>query len=78
MIDEDVIAKVAKLLNKSYFSPTRKTITNKKVFTCHIGDRLTLLYLLPKILPYMSKRRKKQIQICIDLLNQWITWKKKK
>nr|QUX32894.1 hypothetical protein [Blidingia minima] len=78
MTDEDVIAKVAKLLNKSHLSPTRKTVTNKTVFICHIGDRQTLLYLLPRMLPYMGKRRQKQIQMSIFLLNKWKIWKNKR
>jgi len=75
MTDEDVIAKVAKLFLKKYFSPTRKTVSNKTVFICHVGDRATLLYVLPRMLPYMGKRRKEQINACISLLNQWLTWK---
>jgi hypothetical protein len=76
MVDEDVISKVSKLLNKSYFSPRRLTVTQKKVFICHIGDRLTVQYILINRLPYMSQRRSLQIQRCLDLITQWEEWKK--
>jgi hypothetical protein len=76
MVDEDVISKVSKLLNKSYFSPRRLTVTQKKVFICHIGDRLTVQYILINIFPYMSQRRSLQIQRCLDLITQWEEWKK--
>lgn len=78
MVDQDVIAKVAKLLNKSYFSPTRKTVSNKTVFICHISDRQTLLYILPRMLPYMGERRQKQIKAGIVLLEQWKIWRNQK
>nr|YP_010835622.1 hypothetical protein NQY40_pgp021 [Ulva meridionalis]WFS80090.1 hypothetical protein [Ulva meridionalis] len=55
MTDEDIIYRVAKLLNKKYYIPSRLTKTGKKVFVCYIGDRKTLIYLLPKILPYMGE-----------------------
>ena len=75
MVDEDVIARVADLLNKNYFSPSRLTVKNKKVYVCHIGDRQTLVYLFPKILPYMGKRRKEIIKTCIKELENWKKWK---
>jgi hypothetical protein len=77
MVDEDIIARVASLLNKKYFSPiiSRLTVTNKKVYVCHIGDRQTLIYLFPKILPYMGKRRKEIIETCIKELQNWEKWK---
>jgi hypothetical protein len=82
MIDEDVIQKMANLVNKTYFSPTRATLQNKKVYTLHIGDRETLhgvagpfgLVLLPRIFPYLGKRRKAQVQICINALEDWKEW----
>ena len=77
MVDEDIIARVAYLLNKNYFSPSRLIVKNKKVYVCHIGDRKTLIYLLPKILPYMGKRRKEIIKTCIKELNNWKKWKLK-
>ena len=40
MIDEDIISRVAKLLNKNYYIPSRLTSTGKKVYICHIGDRV--------------------------------------
>ena len=74
MTDEDIIHRVAKLLNKNYFSPKRLTKTGKKVFICHIGDRGMLIYLLPRLLPYMGKRRQQKIQICIEELQKWVIW----
>ena len=77
MVDRDVIDKVSLLLNKKTFSPKRLTTKNKKVYTCHIGDRETLLYLLPKIKPYMGGRRKETIHEQILELKKWQLWKKK-
>lgn len=74
MVDEDVIKMVATLLNKSYFSPARKTATGKQVYILHIGDRKTLSYLLPRLLPYLGKRRTQQVQECIDALFSWEKW----
>ena len=75
MVDEGIIARVAKLLNKKYYTPSRLTTTNKKVYVCHIGDRQTLIYLLPKLLPYMGKRRTEIINKCITELKNWELWK---
>ena len=75
MVDEDIIARVAKLLNKKYYTSLRLTTTNKKVYVCHIGDRQTLIYLLPKLLPYMEKRRTEIINKCITELKNWELWK---
>lgn len=74
MIDEDVIEKMAKLVNKNYFSPTRVTAKNKNVYTLHIGDRATLLVLLPRLFPYFGKCRQVQVKFCIDALENWKKW----
>ena len=74
MIDEDVISKVSQLLKKNYFSSKRLTVKNKQVFICHIGDRATLNYLLPRIFPYMGIRRQQKIQQCLDLLVDYKIW----
>jgi hypothetical protein len=74
MTDEDIIAKVSKLVNKSYFSPRRLTVTKKQVYICHIGDRSTLNFLLPRLLPYMGARRQKTILNCLKELNNWKIW----
>lgn len=71
MTDEEVISKVAKLVDKTYFSPSRLTSKGKKVFLCHIGDRSTLKYLLPRLLPYMGIRRQAAIQKCLQAFNEW-------
>jgi hypothetical protein len=78
MVDEDIISRVAKLLNKKYFSPSRLTKTGKKVLICHIGDRETLIFLLPRFLPYMGKRRTEKIKECVIELENWKTWIEKK
>lgn len=78
MTDEDVVSRVAQLLNKNVFSETRLTATNKKVFNCHIGDRLTLLYLLPRLLPYMGQRRTEKIKSSLLYLYEWKKWVKKR
>nr|YP_002000412.1 putative LAGLIDADG homing endonuclease [Oedogonium cardiacum]YP_002000466.1 putative LAGLIDADG homing endonuclease [Oedogonium cardiacum]ACC97274.1 putative LAGLIDADG homing endonuclease [Oedogonium cardiacum]ACC97302.1 putative LAGLIDADG homing endonuclease [Oedogonium cardiacum] len=74
MTDEDVIEKMAKLVNKTYYSPTRLTKKNKKVYILHIGDRESLLALLPRLFPYFGKRRQAEVQVCIDALEDWKKW----
>lgn len=74
MVDEDVIRKVAKLVNKSYFSPSRKTSSGKTTYILHIGDRTTLLYLLPRFFPYLGERRQKKVKECIDALTASQLW----
>lgn len=74
MVDKDVIARLCKLLNKNYFSPTRKTSTGKIVYIVHISDRETLRYLLPLIFPYLGNRRQQKVQECLDALTAWETW----
>jgi hypothetical protein len=67
MIDEDVIQKVSKLVNKTYKPLNRKTSTNQTVFKVSIGDRATLRYLLPLIFPYLGSRRQNQVQECCTI-----------
>lgn len=74
MTDEDVIAKVAKLLNKTYTVLKRKTARTKSVYKVYVGDRATLLYLLPLLFPYLGKRRQHDVQLCLNALNEWETW----
>lgn len=74
MVDQDVIKKVATLVNKSYFKVSRKTSTGKTVYVVHIGDRATLLYLLPVLLPHLGERRQKRVQECLDALTAWQLW----
>lgn len=74
MVDEDVIARLSHLLNKTYFSPRRKTSTGKTVYILHVGDRETLEYLLPRLLPYFGARRTQRVQECIDALDAWKIW----
>ena len=74
MVDEDVIQKLSKLLQKDYFSPNRLTVTNKRVYQLHLGEKEKLLYLLQKIRPFMGSRRGSKIDECLNLLNQWKKW----
>jgi hypothetical protein len=74
MIDEDVIKKVSKLVQKNYKQLNRKTSTNKNVFKVSIGDRATLRYLLPLIFPYFGFRRQNQVQECLNVLKDWEIW----
>ena len=74
MVDKDGIQKVAKLMNKSYFSASRKTSTGKTVYSVHIGDRATLSYLLPVLLPHLGEHRQKSVQECLDALTAWKLW----
>jgi hypothetical protein len=61
-------------VNKSYFKVSRKTSTGKTVYVVHIGDRATLLYLLPVLLPHLGERRQKRVQECLDALTAWQLW----
>jgi len=74
MVDEDIIQRLSKLLDKSYFSPSRKTVTGKQVYTLHIGEKEKLLFILQKILPYMGVRRGERITECIFHLQTWKEW----
>ncbi|BDA51901.1 hypothetical protein COCOBI_pt-2040 (chloroplast) [Coccomyxa sp. Obi] len=74
MIDEDVIERVGKLVNKKCFSPTRRTVTEKQVYAVHVGDRATLSWLLPRLFPYFGKRRQEAVQECLDALADWEVW----
>ena len=74
MVDKDVIARVDQLVNKRYVILKRKTIQNKFVYKVHIGDRSTLRYLLPLLLPYLGTRRQDSVQLCLNVLNEWETW----
>lgn len=74
MVDEDIIQRLSKLLDKSYFSPSRKTVTGKQVYTLHIGEKEKVLFILQKILPYMGVRRGERITECISHLQTWKEW----
>ena len=74
MVDEDIIQRLSKLLDKSYFSPSRKTITGKQVYTLHVGEKEKVLFILQKILPYMGVRRSERITECISHLQTWKEW----
>jgi hypothetical protein len=74
MVDEDIIQRLSKLLDKSYFSPSRKTVKGKQVYTLHIGEKEKVLFILQKILPYMGVRRAERITECISHLQTWKEW----
>ena len=74
MVDEDIIQRLSKLLDKSYFSPSRKTVTGKQVYTLYIGEKEKVLFVLEKILPYMGVRRGERIRECISHLQTWKEW----
>ena len=74
MTDEDIIQRLSILLDKSYFSPSRKTVKYKQVYTLHIGEKEKVLFILQKILPYMGARRGKRIKECISHLQTWKEW----
>lgn len=77
MVDEDVIQRFAKLVNKNVISPKRKTVTGKTVYIVHVGDRGTQSYLLPKIYPWMGTRRKQQIKQNLNQLKKYAFWLKR-
>ena len=74
MVDEDIIQRLSKLLDKSYFSPSRKTVKGKQVYTLHIGEKEKVLFILEKILPHMGERRSERIRECISHLHCWKEW----
>jgi Fe-S cluster biosynthesis and repair protein YggX len=74
MVDEDIIERLSQLLDKSYFSPTRKTVTGKQVYTLHLGEKEKVLFVLQKILPYMGARRGERIKESISHLQTWKEW----
>jgi hypothetical protein len=74
MVDEDIIQRLSKLLDKSYFSPSRKTVKDKQVYTLHIGEKEKVLFILEKIIPYMGVRRSERIKECISHLQTWKEW----
>jgi hypothetical protein len=74
MVDEDVIQKLATLLKKKPFQERRLTRTGKAVFSVSVGDRKTLMYLLPLLYPYFGKRRQAQVKECLDALDAWQIW----
>ena len=74
MTDEDVIKKVATMVNKNVFSPTRKTVKSKTTYSVHIGDRPTLRILLPRLFPYLGARRQAQAQPLLDALKAHEEW----
>jgi hypothetical protein len=74
MVDEDIIQRLSRLLDKPYFSPSRKTVTGKQVYTLHIGEKEKVLSILQQILPYMGVRRGERITECISHLQTWKEW----
>lgn len=74
MTDEDVIKKVATMVNKNVFSPTRKTVKSKTTYSVHIGDRPTLRILLPRLFPYLGARRQAQAQDLLNALKDHEKW----
>lgn len=74
MVDEDIIKRVADLVDKKYHKLNRKTNANKHVFKVPIGDRATLRALLPDLLPYFGLRRKANVQECLVELQRWEQW----
>lgn len=74
MTDQDIIERVSKLVNKTCFSPKRRTVTEKQVYIVHVGDRATLSWLLPRLFPHFGKRRQQAVHKCLDALNDWEVW----
>lgn len=74
MTDEDIIAKIAKMLRKDYFLPKRKTVKDKQVYKVSTQSRPILTYLLPLLLPYLGKRRRVEVEKQIDLLDKYKIW----
>nr|YP_010732032.1 putative site-specific DNA endonuclease [Massjukichlorella minus]WDY12946.1 putative site-specific DNA endonuclease [Massjukichlorella minus] len=71
MTDKDVIEKFARLVKKKPWISNRKTVKNKTVYTVYVGDRETLIFLLPRLLPHFGERRSKIVTECIHQLTLW-------
>ena len=75
MSDEDIIQRVANLVQKNSRLVQRKQIPNRKqTYIVSVGDRPTLRYLLPTLFPYFGIRRKTQVQACLVELEAWEKW----
>ena len=74
MTDEDIIAKIAKMLRKDYFLPKRKTVKDKQVYRVSTQSRPILTYLLPLLLPHLGKPRRAEVEKQIDLLDKYKIW----
>ena len=74
MTDKDVIAKVAKMFKKDLFQATRKTTGGKPEYIFSCQARPPLIYLLPRLLPHLGDRRSKQVQACLEVLEEWLDW----
>lgn len=76
MTDKDVIEKFSKLVDKSYFSLKRKTVTNKTVYQISVSQKEKVIYLLESILPHMGQRRTQRITEALQHLYGWREWVK--
>jgi hypothetical protein len=74
MVDEDVIARLSHLVDKSYYLPSRLTVRGKQVYQLHIGEKKKVLWILQRIRPYMGARRGEVIDECLTLLQEWENW----
>lgn len=74
MTDEDVINKAAKMVGKNVNYPKRATTSGKQVYILGIGDRASLRFILPRLLPYLGERRGAKAQLAINALNNHTEW----
>ena len=74
MTDQDVMIKFEGFFNRKPFSPKKKTKGGKTEYIINIANRKILLYILPRIFPYLGIRPKTEAQKCLDLLDEWIEW----
>ena len=77
MTDQDVVQKFANYVKKNVVQlhiKSKITKNPKPIYSCYVGDRGTMYYLLNKILPYMGNRRKKELQQQLQYIEDWKEW----
>ena len=76
MSDKDVVDKFGGLVKKNVtkLKVQKGGIGTKPIYSCYVGDRGTVNYLLNKILPYMGERRRKQIEKPLQYIENWVKW----
>lgn len=74
MTDLDIIEKVAKLLNKKVNKTTPSKSAKKPLYACNFKDRGTVYYFVNQIYPFLSIKRKKEVDLQLDYIEQWKNW----
>ena len=75
MSDKDIVDRFAEFVNKNVtkLPPVGKG-GKLPIYSCYVGDRGTMFYILNKILPYMGERRSEIIKLQLQYINDWVVW----